>query len=183
MTNGNIAMAREILDDKVQEAAKALDEMKLPALRARYREVFKEDTVSHNGPWLRKRMKYRLQEIAFGGLSERAQARIRELAVDAPVRRRGFPVTKEVVAPKTAGSASSEPGPAAESKRDPRLPPAGTTLRRQYGKTLHLVVVEADGFVFRGEKHDSLSKVARLITQTNWNGFTFFGLTKAWGAR
>ena len=101
MTNGNIAMAREILDDEVQEAARALDEMKLPALRAKYREVFKEDTVSHNGPWLRKRMKYRLQEIAFGGLSERAQARIRELAVDAPVRRRGFPPATKSFGPWT----------------------------------------------------------------------------------
>jgi hypothetical protein len=182
MANGNIAVARDIINDNVQEAAKALDSMQLPALRAKYREVFKEDTGSHNGPWLRKRIAYRLQEIAFGGLSERAKARITELALDTPFRRRGFPVTK-AAAPAVVEPAPAESLVEALSKRDRRLPPPGTTLRRQYDGAMHVVVVEADGFVFRGQRHDSLSKIARLITGTNWNGYTFFGLTKPWGPR
>ncbi len=182
MTNSNVAVAKEMVPDNVQEAVIALESMNVPALRARYRDVFKEDSRSHNGPYLRKRIAYRLQEMAYGGLSERAKARIRELVVDAPIRRRGFPVSKEVLVARLAAAEPPAPGVDASAKRDPRLPPAGTTLRRQFGKTVHVVAVDDDGFVFRGQRHDSLSKVARLITGTSWNGFTFFGLTKPWGA-
>ena len=183
MANGNIAMAREIAGDDAQVEAVDLAKLKIPALRAKYKELFKEDTRSNNGPWLRKRITYRLQEIAYGGLSERAKARIKELAADAPFRRRGFPMKIQDVAEKAVDAIPTEPAPAAPSRRDPRLPPPGTTLRRQYGNALHVVIVEADGFVFRGQRHDTLSKIARLITQTSWNGFTFFGLTKPWGPR
>jgi hypothetical protein len=183
MANSNIAVAREMVPDNVQEAVIELESMNVPALRTRYREVFKEDSRSHNGPYLRKRIGYRLQEIAYGGLSERAKARIRELVVDAPIRRRGFPVPKEVLVGRQLASEPLAPGGEALANRDPRLPPTGTTLRRQYGKSVHVVAVEDDGFVFRGQRHESLSKVARLITGTSWNGFTFFGLTKPWEAR
>jgi hypothetical protein len=182
MTNGNIALAREIADDRVQDEAEALGQMNVAALRKRYREVFKEDSRSNNAPYLRKRIQYRLQELAYGGLSERAKARIRELVVDTPFRRRGFPVLQKASGP-TAAAPSPVAASAAVPKRDPRLPPPGTTLRREYGKALHVVVVEADGFVFRGERFGTLSKIARAITATSWNGFTFFGLTTPWEAR
>jgi hypothetical protein len=183
MSNSIIAMAREIVGDEAQEAAAELATMGVPALRARYREVFKEDSRSNNGPYLRKRIQYRLQELAYGGLSERAKARIKELAADAPFRRRGFPVSRSTEpATPLAAHVPTEVEPPA-SKRDPRLPPPGTALRRQYGASLHVVVVEADGFVFGGKRYDSLSKVARTITGTSWNGFTFFGLTRPWGQR
>jgi hypothetical protein len=183
MANGNIAVARAAIPDDVQEAIIAVGSMNIPALRVKYREVFKEDSRSNNGPYLRKRIQYRIQEIAYGGLSERAKARIQELAVDAPIRRRGFPVAKEIAPPAVAAPDPSAPLAVATSNRDPRLPPAGTTLRRQYGKDLNVVVVEADDFVFRGQRHKTLSKIARLITGTSWNGFTFFGLTKPWEPR
>lgn len=185
MANGNIAMARQAIPDDVQEAIVAVESMNVPALRAKYREVFKEDSRSNNGPYLRKRIQYRLQEIAYGGLSERARARIKELVVDTPFRRRGFPIAKGMAAAAPGASTSEPAAPAANpaTKRDPRLPPPGTTLRRQYGTDLHIVVVEENGFVFRGQRHETLSKIARLITGTSWNGFTFFGLTKPWEAR
>lgn len=183
MANGDIAVARAAIPDDVQGAIIAVASMNIPALRAKYREVFKEDSRSNNGPYLRKRIQYRIQEIAYGGLSERAKARIQELAVDAPIRRRGFPLTRESAPPRMAALEPSTPLTVATSNRDPRLPPAGTTLRRQYGKDLHVVVVEEDDFVFRGQRHKTLSKIARLITGTSWNGFTFFGLSKAWEPR
>ncbi len=33
-------------------------------------------------------------------------------------------------------------------------------------------------FEFRGERYRSLSKIAREITGTNWNGFSFFQLQR-----
>ena len=39
----------------------------------------------------------------------------------------------------------------------------------------HRVTVLADGFEYNGERHQTLSKVAKLITGTQWNGHLFFG--------
>jgi hypothetical protein len=54
----------------------------------------------------------------------------------------------------------------------------GTILERIYkGKTLRVVVVKS-GFEFEGEVYGSLSRIARLITSSHWNGLLFFGLVK-----
>lgn len=52
----------------------------------------------------------------------------------------------------------------------------GSTLIREWQGRRHEVEVVPDGFVWNGEKHASLSKVARLITGVRWNGLRFFGL-------
>jgi hypothetical protein len=36
--------------------------------------------------------------------------------------------------------------------------------------------VRAGGFEYDGETYKSLSAIARVITGTSWNGWTFFGL-------
>ena len=52
----------------------------------------------------------------------------------------------------------------------------GTLLVREWDGTLHRVMVLEQGFAWNGVAYDSLSKVARAITGTNWNGPRFFGL-------
>ena len=42
----------------------------------------------------------------------------------------------------------------------------------------HRVQVLADGFEWEGRRYKSLSAVARAISGTRWNGWTFFGLKK-----
>jgi hypothetical protein len=54
----------------------------------------------------------------------------------------------------------------------------GTVITRMHKEKEHQVKVLADGFEYRGQCYRSLSKVARTITGTNWNGLAFFGLTK-----
>ncbi len=59
-------------------------------------------------------------------------------------------------------------------ERDPRLPPIGTILEREYkGKKICATVLD-DGFEYRGKTYRSLSAVAREATGTIWNGFLFF---------
>jgi hypothetical protein len=70
--------------------------------------------------------------------------------------------------------------PSARSQRDPRLPPAGSRIRRSWGTSEHLVIVLDKGFLYDGERFPSLSRIARKITGSNWNGFVFFGLTSPW---
>ena len=51
-------------------------------------------------------------------------------------------------------------------------------ITRIYKHVEHKLTVLDDGFEYRGERHASLSKLAREITGTNWNGFYFWGLQR-----
>lgn len=61
-------------------------------------------------------------------------------------------------------------------ERDPRLPPPGSKLTRLYRGTEHRVLVLETGFEYQGQVYGSLSRIAKTITGTTWNGFLFFGL-------
>jgi len=150
-----------------------LDKMSVGELAEKYRQVFGEPTRTRNKEYLRKRIAWRIQECAEGGLSPRALERIEQLAPDAPARWR------QPVARKDAGAPVIAIGTAA---RDPRIPPVGTVLTRIHDGVEHKVTVLADGFEHNGEQHRSLSKIARVITGTPWNGFLFF-FGRAHGAR
>ncbi len=164
---------REAAASVARELA-ALGTMSVGELAEKYREVFGEPTRTRNKEYLRKRIAWRIQEHAEGGLSPRALERIEQLAPEAPARWRAPVARKEGV--------SATAGPNASVARDPRLPPVGTVLTRQHDSVEHKVTVLADGFEYRGETYRSLSKVARLITGTPWNGFLFF-FGRAHGAR
>ena len=71
---------------------------------------------------------------------------------------------------------ATAPGGPGGAPRDSRLPAAGTMLTRTYKGAEHEVRVLKEGFEYRGDRYPSLSKIAREITGTNWNGFAFFGL-------
>jgi hypothetical protein len=148
----------------------ALSRMGMAALRAKYREVFGEETTSHNAPHLRKKIAWRIQELAQGGLDERVQARIKAIQETAPLRER-----------PRAGKAATVAAEAAEAvdrvARDTSLPPVGTVLRKDYRGQVHEVGVAQGGFVYRGKTFTSLSAIAKAITGTSWNGRLFFGLT------
>src|SRR5262245_53816403 len=73
------------MDHLPRELAR-LERMTIPELRWRYLEVFGEEASSHNKVWLVRRLAWRLQSLAEGGLSERAQRRAAELANDADIR-------------------------------------------------------------------------------------------------
>lgn len=64
---------------------------------------------------------------------------------------------------------------------DPRLPPPGTYLEREYKGRRVIVKVLVDGFECDGEIYRSLSAIAQEVTGTKWNGFLFFNLTTTEG--
>lgn len=144
----------------------ALDTMTVGELVGRYHALFGVSTRTRNKVYLRKRIAWRIQELAEGGLSPRALARIEELAPQAPARWR------ERIA--TPGAARVLAGEREKVQRDPRLPPPGTVITRIHDGVEHKVTVLAEGFEYNGERHRSLSKIARLIAGTSWNGFAFF---------
>src|SRR5215467_1099528 len=64
----------------------ALQRMTTSDLRRRYAEVFGDQPSTWNRVWMLKRIAWRLQALAEGGLSERARRRAEELANDADLR-------------------------------------------------------------------------------------------------
>jgi hypothetical protein len=62
--------------------------------------------------------------------------------------------------------------------RGPPLVP-GMILTREWRGVRHEVEVVEGGFRYRGERHASLSGIARLIAGSRWNGPRFFGLRSA----
>ena len=138
-----------------------LETMSVTQLVARYRELYDAEPRSKNKAHLQKLLAWRIQELADGGLSGRAKARIAELAplALAELHRR-----------------QRRRNPDQRPARDPRLPPPGTVLRRTYRDEEHQVTVLGEGFEYRGAIYRSLSQVAREITGTRWNGYLFFRL-------
>src|SRR5262249_18647014 len=64
----------------------ALGQLTVSGLRARYAELFGDQTRVGNKVWLIRRIAWRLQALAEGDLSQRARQRAAELAQDADVR-------------------------------------------------------------------------------------------------
>jgi Protein of unknown function (DUF2924) len=155
------------MNDAVRTQIENLRNEKTKALKARYRELFGEDSHSSNHAHLFRRIAWRLQALAEGDLSERARQRAVELAVDVDIRLRP---PREFW--KELASGSETP------PRDARLPPSGTVLTRQFQGRLIRAKVLDDGFEYAGRKYQSLSSITLKVTGTRWNGFTFFGLTK-----
>ena len=136
-------------------------------LKARYRELFREESRSSNHQYLVRRIAWRLQAIAIGELSERARVRAAELARDEDLRLRP---TRDICRQISEGQQM------VPSAGDPRIPAVGQTLERQYrGSTVQVRILDA-GFEWNGRVYGSLSAVAWHATGTRWNGYTFFGL-------
>ena len=149
-----------------------LQEMTVPELRARYTEVFGEETRSRHKQQLFRKIAWRIQELAEGGLSERAKTRAGEIANEADIRLR----------PPKGFFAGDAPRPE-RRLRDSRLPIPGSVIEREYkGHTVAVSVLD-DGFEYDGQTYRSLSGIAREITGTNWNGMLFFGLTRKGNGR
>jgi hypothetical protein len=147
-----------------------LQELPTKQLLARYAEVFGDEARTWNRTWLLRRLAWRLQALAEGGLSERARRRAEELANDADLRMNPPPAAGLAVT--TPELTAVRPAPTI----DHRLPPAGTVLTRQYkGVTVQVQVLE-QGFAYQGRVYKSLSAVARAVTGSHCNGFHFFKL-------
>src|SRR5579864_8219260 len=143
--------------DAVLAQLAALKTAPIGALKQKWRDLFDREPPPYNRRFLENRLAYRIQELAFGGLSEETVERLDALADElegkTPRRR------------TTLGS----------------LPIAGTRLIRGWKGVEHCVTVRHEGFEYQGRPYQSLSAIARHITGTRWNGFVFFGLKNTRG--
>ena len=72
--------------NRIDQTLAALGQMTATQLREQYLQVFGEPARTGNKMFLFKRVAWRIQSLAEGGLSERAKRRAEELARDADLR-------------------------------------------------------------------------------------------------
>ncbi len=147
-----------------------LEKLTVSQLAKRFEEVFGEECRSRHKRYLIRRIAWRLQANAEGGLSDRARQRAEELANDSEIR---------VTPPRSPSSPSDEERAATvklPTGRDSRLPPPGNWIEREYKGRMIRVMVVADGFEYEGERYRSLSAIAKAVTGSHMNGYLFFHL-------
>ena len=160
-------------DQSIISQIARLKRMPVAELRAEWVRLYGEESRSRNRDFLWKRLAWRVQELAFGGLDPETQRRLAELAPDAATYTRarrpsGYDPDQLV---------NSTAPPPQSSRRDPRLPTPGTVLSRRWHGQEVRVLVREDGYEHEGTIHASLSALARAVTGQRWNGKLFFGLT------
>jgi hypothetical protein len=138
-----------------------LEALPMAALQARWRSLLGSDPPRYNRGFLIRRLAHRLQELAYGGLSHAARARMEELLAQAGCDEMG----RLAARPPTRGRREQ--------------PVAGTRLLREWNGEVHEVTAVAGGFAYRGRRYRSLSIIAAAITGTHWNGPAFFGLRQS----
>jgi Protein of unknown function (DUF2924) len=141
------------MNDSVLAQLAALPEKSTSELKQLWRDLYDREPPSFNRDFLVKRLAYRIQELAYGGLSARAEAKLDRLIADEDARLSG----------KLA-------------KRRGDRPITGTRLIREWQGIEHTATVLDDGFEYQGRRYKSLSAIARAITGTRWNGPLWFGL-------
>jgi len=151
-----------------------LRQMSVAELREEWEHLYGEPTRSGNRDYLWRRLAWRVQELAHGGLSNHAEARIEELVTEGFQRAR----TRSVAALDADGDAHAKREPKVTRIRNSRRPTPGTVLTRQYhGREIRVATLE-DGFEWEGRRYGSLSAVANAVTGQKWNGWLFFALTQ-----
>ena len=161
------------MDSQLDENIDQLRQMTTAQLRLKYRELFGKASHSNHKDYLFRRVAWRLQDLAQGGLSERARLFAEQITQDADLR---------LCSPNKLLQAQlirvAAPPPA-----DPRLPAPGTRLVKRYKNDMISVTVLEHGFQHGERIYKSLSAIARQVTGTQWNGYSFFGLSSRKGCR
>ena len=112
----------------------------LKDLQEKYAKLFGKPTKSRNRTWLWRRIAWRIQELVYGGLSERAKRRLEELMPEA-----------ETALRVPRGRFQEARDASVRQTRDPRIPRPGTTLLRSYKGRRYAVAVVDDGFEYERE--------------------------------
>jgi hypothetical protein len=139
--------------DPIPASLAALKTATTPELKAQWRDLFDSEPPSFNRRYLESRLAYRIQELAYGGLKPETVRRLERLGEELD----GGDRKKSRILADT-------------------MPIAGTRLIREWQGVEQVVTVTGDGFEWQGRPYKSLSAIARAITGTRWNGWTFFGL-------
>jgi hypothetical protein len=139
-------------DTRLESEIAALDELSRPALVARWQRLCRADPPKGLSQRLLIRgIAYEMQAKRYGGLKPATARRLRMIAGGASDDNRVSRTTAHVLQP-------------------------GARLIREWNGTTHIVEVIEGGYIWNGDRHRSLSAIARAITGARWSGPRFFGL-------
>jgi Protein of unknown function (DUF2924) len=140
--------------DTLEREIAALPTTPLAELRAHWKRLYgRPPPKSLRRDLLVRAVAYQMQVEVYGGLSPATKRRLQEIVLAAKEGRLEPVAAKAQIAP-------------------------GTRLIRLWQGITHTVFVHADGFEWNGSRYRSLSTIAKAITGTNWNGWTFFGVKR-----
>jgi Protein of unknown function (DUF2924) len=159
MTRNKAASPVTVQPTDVLARLAALKTASTPDLKMQWGQLFESQPPPYNRRFLESRLAYRIQELAYGGLKPETVARLEALGEQLDG---GNVVVRRI--------------------RVDDGPIAGTRLIREYQGIEQTVTVLNDGYEWQGRPYRSLSAIARAITGTRWNGWTFFGIRRS-GAR
>ena len=139
----------------LQELAE-LQDMPHAALKDRWRSLYGTEPPAYKRQHMVRRLAYRVQELAYGGLSDETKAELERIAEEDERQRQG----------------------ARAERRKPKdtHPLPGTRLVREWKGRRHEVTAIEGGFEYDGRRYKSLSAIAKAITGAHWSGPQFFGL-------
>ena len=131
-----------------------LDDLGLNELRQMWKERLGVPPAVASTVLTRRWLSWELQAQARGGFDAKTRQRLRRLC-------KAFRAD-----PPSTTLPESGPQP-------------GAMLTREWNGVTHRVMVLEDGFAWNGQKHNSLSVIAQMITGTRWSGPRFFGLRQS----
>ena len=137
-------------DSSVIKQIDQLNQMSMRELRKKWQDLFGTDSGRLGRAYLIRRLAYRIQELTYGGLSQEARRKLKQLAEN--------PKKKKPTKPEITNLQ------------------VGTRLLREWHGEQYEVIVKEDGFLYDGKLYRSLSAVARAITGRHCGGRRFFGL-------
>lgn len=143
-----------VRDLRVLRQVAELPTLSIPELAERWQALMGTEVPHYNKNFLVKRLAYRLQELAYGGLAERTKQRMAALL--------------------DAGDVGTRPR--RRTRRADANLLAGTRLTRSWHGQRYDVVVLPSGYEYAGLRYRTLSAVVKAITGQHKSGPAFFGL-------
>lgn len=137
--------------DNVRKELLALQNMTERELKEKWLALYGKKAPNYNVPFLRRRLAYRIQELAYGGVKSPTLKKIRDTKAQVRMRK---------------------------DKRSRVNLRVGTIICRIWRQQRYEVTVLPDGFEWNGTKYSTLSAVAKKICGVNRNGFEFFGIQR-----
>lgn len=151
------------MNDSVLRQIAGLQSLSHDELKERWQVLYGSDPPAYNRTFIIKRLAYRIQELAYGGLPEHAKAMMREA-----LGTNGFD-ENACIANRNRS----------RDRRNLDAPVIGTRMVRDWNGRRYEVTVVPGGFELEGRRYRSLTAVTKAITGTHWNGRAFWGLPKA----
>jgi len=152
------------MSDSVLKQIADLKNLTHDELKKLWRTLNDGEPPAYNRTFIISRLAYRLQEIAYGGLSDDTRKQMQRILKDG-----GFDGN---------GCDSGRRRKQRDTRQKRDAPVVGTRFVRDWNDRRYEVIAVNSGFEFEGRIYRSLTAIAKAITGTHWNGRVFFGLAK-----